>query len=80
MSRGTGHNVHNRARQRASEEATYKQHDPVLQRIRRIAVAAAADRRRGRLDLCNVCKEFFRSNSSAVGVFVCPTCRSQVKQ
>jgi len=29
---------------------------------------------KGRLDLCSVCREFFRSNSLDVGIFVCAKC------
>src|ERR1700678_2079700 len=37
----------------------------------------AVERRKGRLDLCSICKGFFRSKSAEVGIFVCPTCRSK---
>jgi formylmethanofuran dehydrogenase subunit E len=67
MSRGTRHNAYNRARQRAYEEAEFDPNKDAKQ-------AAAIDRSKGRLNLCSVCKEFFRSNSSKVGKHVCPSC------
>ena len=87
MSRGTAHNALNRARQLSREEAAFEEHDPELQRARRAIEASATarrrvelDRRRGRLDLCSVCREFFRSNSQEVGVCVRPSCQSKTKQ
>ena len=60
-----------RTRQRAGEKA--KIENP--KRVQRAIAAAAAERRKGRLELCSVCREFFRSNSPEVGIFVCPKCR-----
>lgn len=87
MSRGTAHNALNRANQLSREEAAFEEHDPEIQRARRGAKASAAarrrvelDRRRGRLDLCSVCRKFFRSNSREVGICVCPNCQKKPKQ
>jgi hypothetical protein len=77
MSRGTAHNVYNRARQRARDEAEFDHHDPVLERVRRATEAEAAERSKGRLDLCSVCRKFFRSNSPEVGICMCSSCRSK---
>ena len=84
MPRGTMHNVYNRARQRAREEAEFQHHTPaaVLERERRAKeverrAKEAEERRKGRLNLCSICREFFRSNSDEVGVFVCPSCQNK---
>ena len=89
VSRGTNHNAYNRAKQRAREAGEYQrrgpgvwvwveakgQHAPDNERKAR----EAAERAKGRMDFCSICKESFRSNSPEVGIFVCPKCRSKGK-
>jgi len=77
MSRGTNHNAYNRARAQRGQIPEYYQGPAVLE-LRR--ARAAARRLRRRLDLCSICREFFRSDSPEVGVFVCPSCQSKIKQ
>ena len=49
-----------------------------LDRQRR--VKEAAERSKGQLELCSVCREFFRSTSTEVGPCLCLSCRSQAKE
>ncbi len=79
MSRGTNHNAYSRARQLAREEKELENHDPAVLSYRAKKAREAAERAKGRMDLCSVCKESFRSNSPEVGVFVCPKCQSKIK-
>ena len=39
--------------------------------------AIAAERAKGRLEICKFCREFFRTASEEVGVAVCPSCRNR---
>jgi hypothetical protein len=39
----------------------------------------ATEMAKGRLEICSDCKEFFRSNSPAVGRCVCPSCQNKTK-
>lgn len=79
MSRGTNHNAHNRVRQRAREEEEFQNHDPAVLSYRAKKAKEAAERAKGRMDFCSVCKETFRSNSTEVGIFVCPKSQSKTK-
>ncbi len=82
MSRGTEHNRWNRQRQRAKEDAEFEGAKPgritkaYWEKMKLLSEKARADAKRGRLDVCSLCRESFRSTSQEVGIFLCPKCRA----
>ena len=65
-------------RRKANEAAELKRKAKEAAEMKR-KVREEDERRKGRLEVCGICRELFRSTSPEVGIYMCPSCRSKAR-